>query len=134
MNTMFQRLASVSRQTIERVHGDAVTIFPVSDTAPNAKPSLSAEFLPYLSTALFYENTMLESEARAQPSMDGRRLMNRSLQKQASIRLIDGQPLKSNYYLRRESDQAIFIINGFDPDGMGNVLATIAAAKGLPPV
>lgn len=132
MDALFKRLASVSRRTVERVHGVDVTIFPVSDADPNAKPVLSTEHQPYLSNACFYENTMIDSEARAQPSMDGRRMMHRSLQKQASIRLVDGMPLKSNYYLRRESDQAIFIINSFDPDGLGQVMATIATARALP--
>jgi hypothetical protein len=129
---IFERLAKVSRSTVERVHGKDITIFPISAKDPNAGPRLSATEIPYVSSAVFYENTLLENEAKAQPLSGAGRMVNRSLQVQASIRLIDGMPLKTGFFLRREDDGAIFKITQFDPDGLGTVLATVSKEQTLP--
>jgi hypothetical protein len=132
MTNIFERLAKASRSVAERIMGSAVTIFPLSTKDPNAVARLSAVELPYLSSAVFYENTLLENEAKAQPLSGAGRMVNRSLQVQASIRLIDGMPLKTGFFLRREDDGAIFKITQFDPDGLGTVLATVSKEQRLP--
>ncbi|OJH54277.1 hypothetical protein ATN81_13980 [Agrobacterium pusense] len=132
MVSLFERLAKTSRSTIERVHGVTVTIFPIGGTAPNASAVLDVSSPPYETVACFFENTEFKGEQRAQPSSDGQRLIHRAAQRQASIRLIDGQPLKTDFYLRRESDQKLFTITQFDPDGSGNVMALLAVARALP--
>jgi hypothetical protein len=134
MDNVFERLAKTSRNTAEGVHGKAVKIFPISKRDVNASPTLDADNPPWDTVALFYQETRLEenSQRHAQPSSDGRRLMQRAAQVQASIRLIDGKPLRSEFFLRRESDQALFQILQFDPDGVGNIMAVLVGAQALP--
>ncbi|KWV42125.1 hypothetical protein AS026_21185 [Rhizobium altiplani] len=132
MSNIFERLAKVSRSTVERVHGKDVTIFPTAAKDPNASRRLSTSEASYLSSACFYENTLIENDAKAQPLTGMGRLANRALQIQASIRLIEGAPLKPGFFLRREEDGAIFSITRFDPDGLGTVLAVLATEQNLP--
>ncbi len=134
MASLFGRLAAVSRQTAEKVHGTAVRVYPISSDDPNAKPSLSLTEPPYETSALFFENTMIESEARAQPSAGGSRILGRALQRTASIRLIAGQPFRTGFYLERIEDGVFFTIEHFDPDGLGHVLAVVPNAKSPLPV
>ncbi|MBZ7923112.1 hypothetical protein LAC81_15075 [Ensifer adhaerens] len=130
MGNVFDRLAAVSRQTVERVHGKAVTIYPVGGGSVNAAPAVAlADPAAWETSAVFFENTMMESDRRAQPSADGRRIMHRALQAQASIRLIDGKALKAGFLMRRHEDDAWYSISSFDPDGLGTVLAVVALAK-----
>lgn len=131
--TIFERAVSVARSTAERVMGKDVTIFPVATNDPNAGPKLSETDPPYPTSAVFYDNTLIESDAKAQPlTGGGGRMINRALQRQASIRIVDGKPLAAGYYMRRESDGAIFIISQFDADGLGTVLAVVATVNTLP--
>ncbi|MBD9445764.1 MULTISPECIES: hypothetical protein [unclassified Rhizobium] len=132
MSNIFERLAKVSRSTVERVHGKDVTIFPISAKDPNASRRLSSSEASYLSSACFFENTLIENDAKAQPLTGMGRLANRALQIQASIRLIDGMPLRPGFFLRREEDGAIFSISRFDPDGLGTVLAVLVTEQALP--
>ncbi|NLS02317.1 hypothetical protein HGP14_02895 [Rhizobium sp. P32RR-XVIII] len=135
MTNVFERLAKVSRSTVELVHGKDVTIFPISAKDPNASVRLASPNTSYLTSACFFENTLIENDAKAQPlTGSSGRLAHRSLQIQASIRLIDGMPLTTGFFLRREEDGAIFTITQFDPDGLGTVLATLAKAQKLPEV
>jgi hypothetical protein len=129
MANLFERLAAVSRQTVERVHGKAIRIYPINSDDPNARAALSTTDLPYETSAAFFENTMMESEARSQPLAGGSRLNGRALQRTASIRLIEGKPLATNFYVERIEDGAFFTITSFDPDGLGQVLAVVAIAK-----
>lgn len=130
---MFERLAKVGRSTVERVHGKVITVFPISRIDVNAAPRQSATEDAYQTVGCFYENTMIESEAKAQPMTgSGGRLMHRSLVRTASIRLIPGKPFATNFIVRREDDQALFTVTQFDPDGMGNVLANLSVAQSLP--
>ncbi|MBB4952758.1 hypothetical protein H4S14_000800 [Agrobacterium vitis] len=133
MDGAFERLARSSRRAVERVHGKAVMIFPLDSRDANASPVLDAANPPYPTVAMFYEDSQPQREDFAQPSNSGRRLMQRSAQRTASIRLIEGQPLKTGFYMRRESDQALFTISSFDADGVGNVMAVITTARSLPP-
>jgi hypothetical protein len=133
MMNIFERAVAAARSTTERVMGKAVTIFPVSTKDPNAGPRLSDTDLPYATSAIFFENTMIENDAKAQPlTGGGGRLVNRALQRQASIRIVEDKPLSAGYYLRREDDGAIFIISQSDPDGLGTVLAVVATVNTLP--
>ncbi|MQB36893.1 hypothetical protein DXT97_08780 [Agrobacterium tumefaciens] len=132
MASLFERLAKTSRSTVERVHGVEVTVFPISTYDPNASAKLDSSSPPYPTVACFFENTEFKGEQRAQPSSDARKLVHRAPQRQASIRLVDGKPLKTDFYLRRESDQKLFTITQFDPDGSGNVMALLAVAASLP--
>ncbi|MDH0615922.1 MULTISPECIES: hypothetical protein [unclassified Agrobacterium] len=132
MVSLFERLAKTSRSTVERVHGVDVTVFPISNHDPNAGIKLDGSNPPYPTVACFFENTEFKGEQRAQPSADGRKILHRAPQRQASIRLIDGKPFKTDFYLRRESDQKLFTITQFDPDGSGNVMALLAVAASLP--
>lgn len=132
MSNIFERLAKVSRSTVERVHGKDVTIFPITSKDPNAPRRLSTSEASYISSACFFENTLIENDAKAQPLTGMGRLANRALQIQASIRLVEGMPLKPGFFLRREEDGAIFSISRFDPDGLGTVLAILATEQTLP--
>ncbi|MGG7581025.1 hypothetical protein [Rhizobium sp. Nf11,1] len=133
MSNIFERAVSIARSTTERVMGKDVTIFPVANKDPNAAPRLSQTDAPYTTSAVFYENTLIENDAKAQPvTGGGGKLVNRALQRQASIRIVEGQPLMAGYFMRRESDGAIFIISQFDADGLGTVLALVATVKALP--
>lgn len=135
MSNIFERLAKVSRSTVERVHGTDVTIFPLAAKDPNASARLSATEEPYRTSACFFENTLIENDAKAQPLAGmGGRLANRSLQIQASIRLVDDKPLQTRFFLRREEDGALFSISQFDRDGLGTVLAMLAIEQSLPEV
>ncbi|HXV31863.1 MAG TPA: hypothetical protein VD840_16175 [Sinorhizobium sp.] len=130
MMSIFERLAKASRGVVEQVHGVPVTILPVSTKDVNAAPRLSATEAPYDTVACFYENTLIDSDAKVQPRIgNGDRLLNRSLIRSASIRLIDGKPLATGYFLRRHSDGAQFVITQFDPDGVGNVMAALSIAR-----
>jgi hypothetical protein len=132
MPSIFERLAKTSRSTVERVHGDDVTVFPISTHDPNAGARLDSSNPPYPTVACFFENTEFKGEQKAQPSSDGRKILHRAPQRQASIRLIDGKPFKTDFCIRRESDQKLFTVVQFDPDGSGNVMALLAVAGSLP--
>lgn len=120
-----------SRSVVERVHGKAVMIYPVSKTGPNDKPSLvpGAE---YETVATFFQNTLLENESKAQPLTGNGRMLNRSPQIQASITLKAGRALSTEFYMKRDEDGAVFLIGQADPDGLGNVLALLSVAQKLP--
>lgn len=132
MTNVFERLAKVSRSTVERVHGKDVTIFPLSAKDPNARSKLSATDEPYLTSACFFENTQMENDSKAQPVTGMGRTLHRAAQRLASIRLIEGKPLVAGFILRREEDGALFTIGQFDPDGLGTVMATLSVAQSLP--
>lgn len=129
MNGVFSRLARASRETVERVHGKAVTIVPVNSADVN-RPTVAVIAEAYDTVACFYQNTMMENEANAQPLNGfGGRSLHRSARIQASIRLIAGRSIKTNYYILRIEDGAWFSITQFDADGEGNVMAQISAAS-----
>ncbi|MDK4712996.1 hypothetical protein [Rhizobium sp. CNPSo 4039] len=132
MLTNFERLAKASRSTVERVHGTAVMIFPAVRQGPNSPLRLSPADQPYRTSALFFEDTQIENESKAQPLTGNGTMLHRSLMRQASIRLIDGKPMQTDFILRREADGALFSITRYDPDGVGNIMATLAVAKALP--
>lgn len=136
MDGLFQRLALTSRATVERVHGADVMIFPVirPKTKPDAPLVLDPEKPAYGSVCCFFQNTEIKSDANAQPSMAGGsgRTMLRAPQVQGSIRLIAGQSLKTEYFVRRISDGALFTVAQCDPDGSGNALCLLQAAANLP--
>lgn len=127
----FQRLAARSRQVVERVHGSAVTIYPVSTDDVNAAPVISTEIPAWETVGCFFENTMMDSEARSHPTADARRIMHRAPPREVSIRLVEGKSLKTGYHLRRHDDDAWFCISSFNPDGVGTVLALVTPAKAL---
>lgn len=128
--SVFERLAAVSRSTTERVHGKAITIYPLTGNDENASASVSlSDPDAWETVGCFFENTLMESDRSAQPSDGGRRMMQRSLQKQVSIRLVAGKKLRTAFLMRRHDDDAWFTITSFDPDGLGTVLALIAPAK-----
>lgn len=129
MPTGFERLASVSRATAERVFAHDVTVYPLIRTGPNG-PKRRDEAGAYATKAIFYRNSM-PVEGDAQPSAGGRKQLNRVSRHTASIRLVEGKPLKSDFFLLRD-DGEIYEITGFDPDGLGGVLATLADANKLP--
>ncbi|NTI92276.1 hypothetical protein G6L78_01390 [Agrobacterium rhizogenes] len=132
MLTNFERLAKSSRSVVEHVHGTDVTIYPVVRQGSNGPLRLSPTIAPYDTSALFFENTLIESEQKAQPFTGTGRMLHRSLIRTASIRLIDGAPLKTDFILKRKADGALFSITQFDPDGVGNVMATLGSAASLP--
>lgn len=132
MLTYFERLAKTSRSTVERVHGTSVTIFPAVRQGPNSPLRLSPVDQPYQTSALFFEDTQIENESKAQPLTGTGAMLHRSLIRQASIRLIDGTTMQTDFILRRDVDGALFSITRFDPDGVGNIMATLGVAKSLP--
>ncbi len=131
MLVAFQRLAASSRQVVERVHGVAVTIYPVSTDDVNAGPVISTDLPTWETVGCFFQNTMMDSEARSHPSADGRRVMHRAPPREVSIRLVDGFSFKTGYHLRRHDDDAWFQVSSFNPDGVGTVLALITPAAAL---
>lgn len=134
MDDLFKRLATVSRATVERVHGTAVIVYPVDDSRPNAAPKLHPSLSSYESSCCFFENTMIENDSRAQPQTGMGKMLNRSLQRQGSIRLVDGQTLRAGYFIRRISDDVIFKVAQCDPDGVGTALCLLSQQGALPGV
>lgn len=131
MLAAFQRLAAQSRQVVERVHGEAITVYPVSTDDVNASPAISAEVPTWDTVGCFFQNTMMDSEARSHPTGDGRRVMHRAPPREVSIRLVEGKTFKTGDHLRRHNDDAWFQISSFNPDGLGNVLALITPSNAL---
>jgi hypothetical protein len=131
MLAAFQRLAAQSRQVVERVHGSEITVYPVSTDDVNAGPAVSSDLPSWETVGCFFQNTMMDSEARSHPSGDGRRVMHRAPPREVSIRLVEGQSFKTGYHLRRHEDNAWFQISSFDPDGVGTVLALVTPAAAL---
>ncbi|WFS01597.1 hypothetical protein [Rhizobium tumorigenes] len=130
---IFERLAKASRSVVETVHGKEITIFPLSRVGgPNSAAQLSTLAPPYDTVGLFYENTLLENESKAQPQTGTGKMLDRSLIRTASIRLVEGKPFATEYIVRRNADGALFTITRFDPDGVGNVLASLGIAQSLP--
>jgi hypothetical protein len=133
MLNIFERLAKSSRSIVESVHGTAVTIFPIARAGGvNGALKRSPTVEPYATSACFFENTMIERETKMQPETGTGRLLHRSLIRTASIRLIPGQPFATDFVVRRDADGALFTVTQFDPDGLGNVMATLGIAKSLP--
>lgn len=131
MLAAFQRLAAQSRQVVERVHGSAVTIYPISTDDVNAAARISTEDPAWETVGCFFQNTMMDSEARSHPSADGRRVMHRAPPREVSIRLVEGKSFRTGHVLRRHEDDAWFAISSFDPDGLGNVLALVTPTDAL---
>lgn len=127
--TDFQRLASLSRIAVERVHGDAVTVFPTTrGTDVNAAAKI-VDGAAYETVACFFENTLAESDALSRPLTGQGRLQNAAPAITASIRLLDGKSLEAGFLLRRDSDGRDFEIASFKPDGVGTVLAILNAKR-----
>lgn len=127
--TDFQRLASLSRIAVERVHGDAVTIFPTSrGTDVNAVAKV-VEGASYETVACFFENTLAENDALSRPLTGQGRMQNAAPAITASIRLVDGRGLEAGFFLRRARDGRDFEIGGYKPDGLGTVLAVLNAKR-----
>lgn len=125
----FQRLASLSRIAVERVHGDAVTVLPRSrGTDVNAVASVDMD-AAYDTVACFFENTLVENEALSRPLTGQGRMQNAAPAISASIRLIDGKGLEAGFYLRRVRDGREFEIASYKPDGLGTVLAALNARR-----
>lgn len=134
MDAIFKRLASVSRATVERVHGETITVYPITrPNGVNGKPALAPLEDHYETVACFYENTLAENESKSQPLTGHGKMLHRSLLRSASIRLVAGKKMATDFLIRRHSDDALFTITQFDPDGLGTVLAAVSVAKGLPP-
>lgn len=131
MLAAFQRLAASSRQVVERVHGVAITVYPVSTDDVNAAARISADVAIWETVGCFFENTMMDSEMRSHPSADGRRVMHRAPPREVSIRLVDGMTLKSGDFVRRHEDNAWFCVSSFNPDGLGHVMALVTPARAL---
>jgi hypothetical protein len=132
MLNVFERLAMKSRSVVERVHGKRITVYPVATAGgPNDKQRLvpGAE---YDTVATFFQNTQLENESKAQPLTGNGRMLNRSPQIQASITLVADKQLSTGFYIKRESDGAVYMIGQADPDGLGQVLALLSVAQKLP--
>lgn len=127
--TDFQRLASLSRIAVERVHGDAVTIFPTSrGTDVNAVAKV-VEGAAYETVACFFENTLAENDALSRPLTGQGRLQNAAPSITASIRLVDGRGLEAGFFLRRARDGRDFEVGAYKPDGLGTVLAVLNAKR-----
>lgn len=131
MANMFERLAARSRQVVERVHGTAITVYPVSADNVNAPPTISVDTPSWDTVGCFFQNTMMESELKAHPSADGRRTLHRAPQREVSIRLVEGRTLKTGDRIKRIKDGSWFSVGPFNPDGLGNVIAFIAPCGAL---
>ncbi|WP_313194607.1 hypothetical protein [Shinella zoogloeoides] len=128
----FQRLARLSRITVEKVHGDAVTVIPVARGTDVNAPALAIDGQAYGTMACFFENTLVENDAYARPLTGQGRLQNAAPAIAASIRLVDDRMLEAGFLLRRISDGRDFEISSFKPDGLGTVLAVLNARKVRP--
>jgi len=132
MEAMFRRLAAQSRAAVERVHGDSVTIYPVTRAGgPNGPRSISAE-TGYATVACFYENTLAENDALAQPRTGHGMLNHAAPAVFASIALVEGRAMESGFYMLRDGDGAVFEIGAGKPDGLGGIYAMLNRAKALP--
>lgn len=128
MTNPFDRLASSTRGVVERVNGKAVTIFPMSSVDTTAPPVADAA-TAWSTVACFYSDTLAKEQAISQPLTNTGRLNHRSLQLQASIRLVPDKDLRTTFLLRRDEDGEFFTIERIDPDGVGGVMAILTAAR-----
>lgn len=131
---MFRRLARLSRPVAERVHGDAVTIYPVAQTGGVNAPRVGRADQGYDTVACFFENTLIENEAQSRPLTGAGRTVQAAPGIYASITIRDGHPIQSGFYMLRIHDSALYEIGQFKPDGLGGVYAMLNVAQSIPGV
>lgn len=127
----------MARRTVERVHGEAVTVRPMDRAeGPNSARATSTTRPAYEATACFYEDTVGRDRERQQPIVhqgNGGRLVNRSPQLVASIPLRDGSPLRTGDFMQRDAARW-YEITEITPDGLGGAMVTLAVAAPIPGV
>ena len=135
MSALFVSLAGLARGSVERIHGEEVTILPMDrPTGPNGRRQRSAERAPWSLKAPFYRDAegvdrdMIAALPRAGSTNMGGAM--RSGRHTASVgKGPDGQVPIEGDFLRREADQTHFEITSVDPDGLGHFTLTLATAK-----
>lgn len=127
--TDFHRLAQLSRVAVERVHGEAVIVTPMTRGTDVNSPALAVSGEAYETVACFFENTLAENDAMSRPMTGQGRLQNAAPGITASIRLIDDKALEAGFVMRRLSDDREFEISSFKPDGLGTALAVLNARR-----
>ena len=136
MSALFVSLAGLARGSVERIHGEEVTILPMDrPTGPNGKRHASTARAPWAVKALFYRDAegvdrdMTSALARGGLGGGSAGLM-RSGRHIASVgKGPAGQVPIEGDLVRREGDLAHFEITAADPDGLGHYTLTIATAK-----
>lgn len=127
--TDFRRLAQLSRVAVERVHGEAVMVMPMTRGTDVNSPASAVSGEAYETVACFFENTLAENDAMSRPMTGQGRLQNAAPGITASIRLIDDKALEAGFVMRRLSDDREFEIASFKPDGLGTALAVLNARR-----
>lgn len=128
---LFRQLAAVARQAVERVHGDAILIVAMDMPAsPNGRASPSATIAPFEWTWTFYQ----DADA-ARLDVMPRRIGNGAspaAQGGETIAVIREHPEhgfpKSGWLVKVLPDGPWYALNARDPDGLGHVRYTVAAA------
>lgn len=131
---MFQRLAAASRRTVERVHGEAVIVYPVTRPAgPNSSRTVSLS-TAYETVACFFENTLAENDALSRPLTGDGRLMHSAPAVSASVTLVEDKGFEAGMMMQRVGDSAVFEVSSFKPDGLGAVYAALNRVNALPEI
>lgn len=126
----FNRLARISRGTVERVHGDAVVVHPVDRPGgPNGRRAPSVDRAPFETVLCFYQDSMPIRDIQLMP--DRGRMMHRSPALSGSLRLSPTIPLRTGDMIHRTADGQWFEVSTIDPDGNGQAMVTMALAQGL---
>lgn len=131
MDGLFQRLAGASRATVERVHGDAITVYPTEREGPNGGRSVS-DLTAYEVVGCFFENTLTETDALSQPLTGNGRMMHSAPAVSVSIKIPEGQNFAAGFFISRKRDRAAFEVTSYKPDGLGGVLAAVSRIKAIP--
>lgn len=127
--TDFRRLAQLSRVAVERVHGEAVMVMPMTRGTDVNSPASAVSGEAYETVACFFENTLAENDAMSRPLTGQGRLQNAAPGITASIRLIESKAFEAGYIVRRLGDGRDYEISSFKPDGIGTALAVLNARR-----
>ncbi|MER9278727.1 hypothetical protein [Mesorhizobium sp. M0522] len=136
MSSFFASLAGLARTTVERVHGEAVTILPMDrPTGPNGKRQASSVRAAWSVSALFYreaegvDRDMLSAFPRGGSGNAGG--VMRAGRHTASVgKGPEGQlPIEGDILRQDDGSLAHFEITSIDPDGLGHFTLTLATIK-----
>lgn len=127
MNAAFARLATAARQAVEAVHGEAVTVQPMTLRGPSGRPLADTARQAFETVACFYEESMPGRPEALRPVSSGRPAINRAPGLAASIRLDATVAIRIGDRVMR--GETALEITSIDPDGNGHAMVGLARAQ-----
>ncbi|QKV20246.1 head-tail joining protein [Oricola thermophila] len=131
MSSNFARLAGLARNAVDKVLGEPAILKPFDRArGPHGRLSASDTRPEVEITAVFYQDTERAARERAQPlvSRSGDRLMNRTPEIFASVST--AAEIATGDRIVRTGTGATYQVETRDPDGNGNIILGLSAAKG----